>query len=52
LKFYVDDVTHTFDRSGGFSTTASLISPSTSGKGGHNPAMVLADGGLINNPPR
>lgn len=50
LKMYVEEVTHTFDRSSGFTTTAQLTSPATSG--GHNPAMVLTDGGLSNNPPR
>ena len=46
LKMYVEEVTHTFDREAGFSTTASLTSPSHYGGSSINTAMVLADGGL------
>jgi len=42
LIMFVQEVTHTFDRTAGFSTTASLVSPST--RGGSNPAMVLSGG--------
>lgn len=42
LIMFVQEVTHTFDRTAGFSTTASLIAPST--RGGSNPAMVLSGG--------
>lgn len=48
LVFYVQEVTHTFDRASGFSTSASLTAPST--KAGTNPGMVLTGGGLKNNP--
>jgi len=51
LTMYVEEVTHSFDRAGGFTTTASLTSPAAS-KNGFNPAMVLASGGLSNNPER
>jgi murein DD-endopeptidase MepM/ murein hydrolase activator NlpD len=44
MQFYVQEVSHSFDRASGFSTSASFIAPST--RGGYNPAMVLSDGGL------
>jgi murein DD-endopeptidase MepM/ murein hydrolase activator NlpD len=44
MQFYVQEVTHNFDRAGGFSTSASFIAPST--RGGYNPAMALSNGGL------
>jgi hypothetical protein len=40
LIMYVNEVTHNFDRTSGFTTSASLVSPST--RGGYNPSMVLA----------
>lgn len=42
LIMYVQEVTHSFDRTAGFTTTASLIAPST--RGGYNPQMVLTSG--------
>jgi uncharacterized protein (TIGR02594 family) len=42
LIMYIQEVTHNFDRGTGFTTTASLIAPST--RGGSNPAMVLTGG--------
>lgn len=44
MQFYVQEVTHNFDRSSGFSTSASFIAPST--RGGYQPAMALSADGL------
>jgi len=44
MQFYIQEVTHNFDLSSGFSTSASFIAPST--RGGYNPAMVLTKDGL------
>lgn len=43
LTMYINEVTHNFDRMSGFTTTANLISPSTSK--GHYALMVLEGGG-------
>ena len=52
LVMYVNEVTHSFDRSGGFSTDASLIAPSSKSKTGENPSMVLANPTINTNPSR
>lgn len=51
LVMFVEEVTHSFDLTGGFTTSASLTAPSTLTRGNYNHGMVLTQGGLnINNP--
>ena len=51
LVMYIEEVTHTFDLSSGFTTSASLTGPSTKSKAGYNHGMVLTQGGMSKNNP-
>jgi murein DD-endopeptidase MepM/ murein hydrolase activator NlpD len=46
LTLYLQEVTHSFDRASGFTTSASMISPALKGKNASSPAMVLSGGSL------
>ena len=42
VNFYCNEVTHSFDYSGGFSTSANLMAPSTDASDGYNFGLAMA----------